>query len=64
MSVSKLEKLKFMELLISAFVLCGCKTWSVILREENTSRVFVNRVLPKKFGTKLKGISGSLEKMA
>jgi hypothetical protein len=62
-SVSKLEKLKFMELLIFAFVLWGCKTWSFILREENTSRVFVNRVLPKKFGTKLKGISGRLGKM-
>ena len=55
---------KIYRAIILAFVLYGCRTWSAILREENTSRVFVNRVLSKKLETKMKEISGSLEKMS
>jgi hypothetical protein len=47
------------EMLISAYrtiilsvVLCGCETWSLILREEQRLRVFENRVLRRIFGRK------------
>jgi len=33
-------------------VLCGCETWSLILKEELTVRVFENRVPRKIFGPK------------
>jgi hypothetical protein len=33
-------------------VLCGCKTWSLILREEHRLRMFGNRVLRRIFGQK------------
>jgi hypothetical protein len=33
-------------------VLCGCETWSVILREERRLRVFKYLVLRKVFGVK------------
>jgi hypothetical protein len=52
-------KIKIYGTAVWALVLCGCITWPVILREENTLRLFVKRVLPKKFGTKMKEISGS-----
>jgi hypothetical protein len=32
--------------------LCGCETWSLILREERRLRVFENRVLRRIFGPK------------
>jgi hypothetical protein len=32
------------------FVLCGCGTWSVTLREEHRLRVFENRVLRRILG--------------
>jgi hypothetical protein len=31
-------------------VLCGCETWSLILREERRLRLFENRVLRRIFG--------------
>jgi len=34
------------------FVLYGCETWSFMLREERTLRVFENRVLRRIFGPK------------
>jgi hypothetical protein len=33
-------------------VLCGCKTWSLALREEHRPRVFENRMLRRIFGLK------------
>jgi hypothetical protein len=33
-------------------VLYGCDTWSLILREDHSVRVFENRVLRRIFGTK------------
>ena len=34
------------------FVLCGCETWSLTLREEGKLRVFENRILRRIFGPK------------
>jgi hypothetical protein len=39
-------------------VLCGCKTWSLTLREECRLRVFENRVLRKIFGLKRDEVTG------
>ena len=38
--------------IILPVVLCGCETWSLILREERRLRVFENRVLRRVFGPK------------
>ena len=32
-------------------VLCGCETWSLVLREERRLRVFGSRVLRRIFGS-------------
>jgi hypothetical protein len=34
-----------------AYSLCGCETWSVILREEHRMRTLENRVLKRILGT-------------
>ena len=39
-------------ILILPFLLYGCKTWSLTLREERRLRVFENRVLRRIFGPK------------
>jgi hypothetical protein len=38
--------------IILPFVLYGCETWSLTLREEHRLRVFENRVLRRIFGPK------------
>jgi hypothetical protein len=43
--------------------LCGCKTWSLILKEEHRLRVFENRVLRKVFGPKKGVILGGWRKL-
>jgi hypothetical protein len=49
--ISKNLKIKIYKTIILPVVLCGCETWSLILREEHRPRVFENRVL-KIFGPK------------
>ena len=44
--------------LLSAVVLCGCKTWSLTLREENMLRVSENKLLRRKFGPKREEVTG------
>jgi hypothetical protein len=39
-------------------VLYGCKTWSLILREERGLKVFEDRVLRKIFGPKREEVTG------
>jgi hypothetical protein len=43
-------KIKIYETVIFPFVLYGCETWSLTLREEHRLRVFENRVLRRIFG--------------
>jgi hypothetical protein len=50
--LSKNLKIKIYRTIILPVVLYGCKTWSLILREERGLRVFENRVLRKVFGNK------------
>jgi hypothetical protein len=44
-------------------VLYGCKTWSLILREEHRLRVFENRVLRGILGPKRDEVTGSWRKL-
>jgi hypothetical protein len=44
--------------IILPVVLCGCETWSLILREERRLRVFGNRVLRRMFGPKRDEVIG------
>jgi hypothetical protein len=44
-------------------VLCGCETWSLILREECRLRVFENKVLRRIFGTKRDEVTGERRRL-
>jgi hypothetical protein len=44
-------------------VLYGCETWSLTLREEHKLRVFENRVLRRKFGSKRDEVTGGWRKL-
>jgi hypothetical protein len=50
--ISKNLKIKIYKTVILPFVLYGCETWSLTLREEHRLRVFENRVLRRIFGPK------------
>ena len=50
--LSKNIKFKVYRTVILPIVLCGCKTLSLILREECKLRVFENRILRSMFGPK------------
>ena len=44
-------------------VLCGCKTWSLALKEEQSLRVFENRVLRRIFVSKRDEVTGEWRKL-
>jgi hypothetical protein len=50
--------LGYTKLLILPFVLYGCETWSLVLREESGMSLFENRVLRRIFGTKRDEVRG------
>jgi len=50
--LSKNLKIKIYRTIIFPFVLYGCETWSLTLREEHRLRVSENRVLRRMFGPK------------
>jgi hypothetical protein len=50
-------------IIILYFVLCGCETWSLTLREECRLRVFENRVLRRIFGPKRDKVTGEWRKL-
>jgi hypothetical protein len=43
--------------------LCGCETWSLILREEHRLRAFENRVLRRICGPKRDEVTGEWRKL-
>ena len=45
------------------FVLYGCETWSLTLREERKLGVFENRVLRRVFGPKRDEVTGKWRKL-
>jgi len=56
-------KIKLHGILILPFVLYGCETWSLILREENKLRALENRVLRKILGPKRDEVTGEWRKI-
>ena len=56
--LSKNLKIKIYRTIILRFILCGCETWSLTLREERRLRVFESRVLRLIFGPKRGEITG------
>jgi hypothetical protein len=50
--LSKYLKIKIYRTITLPFVLCGCETWSLTLKEERKLRVFDNRMLWRIFGPK------------
>ena len=60
---SKNLKFKIYRSIILPVVLCGCETWSVLLREDRRLRVFENRVLRGIFGPKRDEVTGEWRKL-
>jgi len=56
-------KNKIFRNIILSFVLCGCETWSLTLREDHKLRVFENRVLMRIFGSKRDEVTGEGRKL-
>jgi len=56
-------KIKIHRNIILPFVLCGCETWSLTLREERRLRVFENRVLRRIFGPRRNEVTGEWRKL-
>jgi hypothetical protein len=61
--LSRIVNVKIYKTIILPFVLCGCETWSVTLREEPRLRVFENRVLRRIFGPKRDEVTGKWRKL-
>jgi len=58
-----LKCLKIYITIIFLFVLFGCETWPLTMREERRLRVFENRVLRKIFGPKTDGVTRERRKL-
>ena len=61
--LSKNLKIKIYRTIILPVVLCGCETWSLILREERKLRVFEDMVLRRIFGPRRDEITGELRRL-
>jgi hypothetical protein len=56
-------KVNLYKTIILPFVLCGCGTWSLTLREEHRLRVFENSVLKGIFGPERDEVTGEWRKL-
>jgi len=56
-------KIKIYRAIILLFVLYGCETCSLTLRDERRLRVFENRVLKRIFGPKRDDVTGECRKL-
>jgi hypothetical protein len=61
--LSKNLKIKIYRTIILPFVLYGCETWSLTLREEGRLRVFENRVLRRIFELRRDEVTGQWRKL-
>jgi hypothetical protein len=50
--LSRNIEVRIYKTIIFPVILCGCKSWSLTLREEHRLHVFENRVLRRIFGPK------------
>jgi hypothetical protein len=57
------KKSKYKKITIFPLILNGYETWSMILREEHTLKVFEHRVLRRTFGPKRDEMVGGLRKL-
>jgi hypothetical protein len=60
--LSRNVKVKIYKAIILSFVLYGCETWSLTLREEHRLRAFEKRVLRRIFGPKRDEVTGEWRK--
>ena len=58
-----MEKIKLYRTIILPFVLYGCQTWSLTLREERRLKMFENRALRRIFGPKRDEGTGESRKL-
>jgi hypothetical protein len=56
-------KIRIYETIILPVLLYGCETWSLILRGENTLRMYENRVLGRTFGLRRDDVIGGHRKL-
>jgi len=61
--LSKNLKIKMYRTIILPLVLYGCETWLLTLREEHRLRVFENRVMRRKFGSRRVEVTGEWRKL-
>jgi hypothetical protein len=61
--LSKNTKVRVYRNIFLPFVLYGCETWSLTLREEQRLRVFENRVLKRIFGPKRDEVTGEWRRL-
>jgi len=61
--LSKNLKIKIYRIIILPFVLYGCETWWLTLREERRLRAFENRGLRRIFGPKRDEVTGEWRKL-
>jgi len=61
--LSKNIKIKIHRTIILPFVLYGCETWSVTLREERKLRVFEDKMLRRIFWPKREEVTGECRKL-
>jgi hypothetical protein len=61
--MSRNLQVKIYKTIILPFVLHGCETWSLTLREEHRLRVFENRVLRRIFGPTRDEVMGEWRKL-
>ena len=61
--LSKNLKIKIYRNIILRVILCGCGTWSLILREKRRLRVFENRGLGRIFGSEKDEVTGEWRKL-
>jgi hypothetical protein len=61
--LSRNVKVKIYKTIILPFILHGCETWSLTLREEHRLRVFKNSVLRRIFGPKSEEVTGEWRKL-
>ena len=59
--LTKNTKIKVYRNVILPVVLYGCDTWSLMLREERTVRMFENRLLRRIFGPKRDEVTRGVE---
>jgi hypothetical protein len=61
--LSRNVKVKIYKTIFLPFLLYGCETWSLALREEHRLRVSENRVLRRRFGPKRDEVTGEWRKL-